>query len=114
MTDAVDVRVLHRREEPAGELVPGAVETGVDRGHDPVPFAESLVREVERAIGPDIDLHPGEHRDATHGLVQRGDRLGLAVETAVLEPLRMVADGHIAAPERLSREDHLLERGAPV
>ena len=42
----------------------GAVEAGVDRGHDPVALRQRLVVEVEAPVGADVDLDARENRDA--------------------------------------------------
>ena len=48
VADAVDVRVVHRPEDPLGRI---AVERRVQRRDDPVELGEDLVLDVERPVG---------------------------------------------------------------
>ena len=58
--DAVDVRVVHRAEDPLGRA---AVERRVERRDHPVELGERVVVHVERAVGADVHLDPAEHAE---------------------------------------------------
>ena len=50
MSDAIDVRIIHRTENALGRV---SVERGVKRCDHPVQAGELIVGQVERAIGAD-------------------------------------------------------------
>src|SRR5215213_3873229 len=55
VADAVDVRVVHRREHARRRI---GVEPVMDRRDNPVARREVLVGDVERAVAADVDLDP--------------------------------------------------------
>ena len=58
VADAVDVRVVDRREDALGRI---AVEGAVERRDDPVERREHLVVDVDGAVRADVRLDAAEH-----------------------------------------------------
>jgi hypothetical protein len=64
VADAVDLGVLDRGQDALGHRRLGHREGGVDAGHDPIERIDQVVRIVERAVEPDVDLRAGEQAEA--------------------------------------------------
>ena len=107
MADAVDVRVLHRRENTLGRV---AVEAEWSDAITQSRPASVVVGHVERAVGADVDLDPLQDPERLQPLVERVDLLVLRLEPAVAQVVRVVGDGVVLVAARRARRDHLLER----
>src|SRR5262245_42270078 len=64
MAQHVHLWVLERTKQTVGHLVALHAERRVDRCDDDVEGGEAVVREVHRAVGPDVALDAGEYADA--------------------------------------------------
>src|SRR5262249_25588898 len=104
--DAVDVRVLHRREDP---LRRARVERAVERRDYPVAGGEISLGHVDAPVERDVDLDATQDPERRQTLVQIRDLLGLALEAVVTEVVRMVGDGDVLVSTRLRGPRHLLE-----
>ena len=61
VSDAVNVRVLDRRENSLGWI---PIERGVERCHDPVELHENRVLDIDLALGGDVRLNAAENPEA--------------------------------------------------
>ena len=109
--DAVDVRVLHRVQDP---LRRAPVEGRVQGGDHPVELGHGLVVDVERPVGPDVDLDALEDVEGLQPLVQGVDLLPLLPEPRVPQIVRVVREAEEPVPAVARRRRHLLDRVLPV
>ncbi len=115
MTNAIDIRVLHRLEHALGRAVLLRLMHGRD---DPVELLQILFRDIDLAVGADVRLDAVEDRELRIPLADRLDLLELRVHAAVAQVVRMVGDRVVRIATYGRRLDHLLERvlavGRPV
>ena len=71
MGDDVDVRAPDRVERPLGQLRPRLAPGDVDRRDDHVEAGQQVVLEVERRVGPDLELAAVEEPEAAGGCRRR-------------------------------------------
>jgi len=74
----------------------------MDARDDPVACRELLVGDVERAVGPHIDLDPLEDPERRYPLVERVDLLRLLPEEIAAKALGVIADRVVGVAARLS------------
>lgn len=100
MGDDLHVGILQGLEDPLGHVL---LESGVDRGDHEIELLEEGIREVERAVGEDIDLGPLEEAEALRfeRAVEGVDLLHLPAQAVggeaagVFHALGVVADRNI-------------------
>ena len=109
--DAVDVRVVDRRQDPLGRAL---VEGRVERRDDPVELREHVVVHVDGAVGPDVRLDAAEHLERLDALVDGGDLLPLRLHPPLAQVVRVVGEGEEPVTEPLRLERHLLDRPLAV
>src|SRR5262249_39450266 len=115
VADAVDVRVVHRREDALERVL---LACGVHRRHNPVESRGLLVGHVERAVGPDVHLDTSQDAERRDLLAQRLDLRRLSLEPPLAQIVRVICDRVVLVPARDRGAHHLLERvlavGRPV
>ena len=85
MRDDVDVRVLDRVQDPLGQLGAGLAPGDMERGDDEVERREELVRVVELAVGPDLQLAAVEQPEALRARLGRRRAVALLRDEALVE-----------------------------
>jgi hypothetical protein len=77
MAECAHRRMPHRFRHLPRQLVAPLALTRVEAELHPVELCEHVVREIERAVGADVDLRPTENAERRELLVHGGDLLAL-------------------------------------
>ena len=110
MSDAVDVRVLHRREHALRGVF---VEGRVQRRDDPVPPRKRFVVDIDRAVGADVHLDALEETEAAELPVQSFNLTVLRLEPPLAQVVRVIGDREVgvASALRFGRQPNISVMG---
>ena len=114
------VRVRRGGAEAFGHLRPRLLEPRMHRADHEVEPGQHLVRVVQRAVGQDVALAPGEHGDARVLRLDGSDLRDVSGQLLRVEaagdPRRgaVVRDRHVLVPARLRRRHERLDRVVAV
>src|SRR3990172_4021090 len=119
MGDNVHVRIFHRLDDPASNLVTRLAHARMYGRHHYLHAGQRLVRQVEPAVRADIYLDAGENPELTPPvqflyLAYLPAQPFRAQAPGDAQPLRVVGNGEVLVSQHPGRLRHFLDAMAPV
>ena len=114
------VAIVHGADDPLGLCGGGKIEIGMYRRHHDIEARQDRVRQVELAVGQDVDLDALQNRDPVELFVQPVDLGDLLRQPSGVEavgdrhPAAVIRDGDVFIAACLGGGGHLGERSGAV